>query len=145
MNQQIFLVLVIIFILISAFALAQREFYSEKHPVLNEIKRRFIIIDPIYGDIPMRTGKKSYTEDKSVITLCVVNPSSGKFYDINTIMYVALHELSHVITNADGSESHGDEFKNNFARLLKLAQAKGVYDARQPIPMAYCGIGSKSD
>ena len=80
-----------------------------------------------------------------MITLCVVDPNTGEFYDTNTITYVALHELAHVITRADGDESHGDEFKGNFARLLKEAQAKGVYDARKPIPLTYCGVGPDDD
>lgn len=141
MKPHIFLVFAILFVLVSAFTLAPRAYYSEKHPILDEVKRRFRIIDARYAHIPLRTGGKSYTENKSVITLCVVNPETGEFYDINTIMYVALHELAHVITKADGAESHGDEFKGNFASLLKQAQIKGVYDARMPIPITYCGIG----
>ena len=141
MKPYIFLVFAILVVLISTFTMAPRAYYSEKHPILDEIKHRFRILNPMYGRIPLRTGNKSYTEDKSMITLCVVNPETGEFYNTNTIMYVALHELSHVITNADGDESHGDEFKGNFARLLKDAQMKGVYDSRQPIPITYCGVG----
>lgn len=145
MKPQIFLVFVILFIVITAFALAPREYYSEKHPILNEVRRRFGVINPRYTQIPLKTGKKSYTEDKTVITLCVVNPETGGYYDINTIMYVALHELAHVITNADGDQSHGEEFKGNFARLLKVANAKGVYNSRKPIPVTYCGVGPDHD
>ena len=113
---------------------------TSEDPILNEIRRRFTIIDPKFGSVPLKTGRRSYTENKSIITLCVVEPESGKTYDINTIMYVALHELAHTITKADGEESHGDEFKNNFSYLLKRAHAKRVYDLSKSIPITYCGL-----
>jgi len=145
MKAYIFLVLAILFVLIAAFTLAPRAYFSEKHPILDEIKHRFRIIDPNYARIPLRTGGRSYTENKSLITLCVVDPDTGDFYDINTLMYVALHELAHTITVADGADSHGDEFKSNFARLLKEAHKKGVYDPFQPIPHTYCGLAPDDD
>lgn len=138
MKPQAFLTFIIIFVMVCCYIMTPRAYYSEKHPILDEVKRRFRIIDEKYARIPLRTGDKSFTEDKSVITLCVMNPRTGEYYDINTVMYVALHELAHVITPF-GKETHGPEFKNNFASLLKRAHIVGVYDSRQPIPVAYCG------
>jgi hypothetical protein len=141
MNRRIFLVLTVGFVIATLFLFTPvYSFYSDKHPVLEQIRERFTVLDPKFGNIPLRVGDKAYTEDKAVITLCIVNPHTNKFYDINTLMYVALHELAHTLTKADGEESHGDEFKQNFARLLKLAQDRGIYDATQPIPVAYCGV-----
>lgn len=140
-NQKLFLILVIALVLIAAYTLANRSYYSEKHPVLDEVRRRFAAINPKYGKIPLRSGPESYTQSKSAITLCIVNPDNNQFYDINSIMYVALHELAHVITKADGEDSHKEEFTENFAFLLKDAHNKGVYDARKPIPSVYCGVG----
>ncbi len=140
MKSHIFWAIILAFVVITLCYAHQREYYSEKHPVIDEIKRRFHVINPEYFQIPLRSGDKSYTENKTAITLCIVNPATNKYYDINTLMYVALHELAHCITKADGKESHGDEFKQNFARLLHEAQAKRVYDDRIPIPLTYCGI-----
>ena len=134
--------IVVIFTVIVFFAVKPRAYYSEKHPVIDEIRSRISKISPAFSKIPIRTGKKSYTEDKQLITLCIQNPDSGDYYDINVLMYVALHELSHCITKADGKESHGTEFKGNFSTLLKEAAKKGVYDPRQPIPETYCGVNS---
>jgi len=133
-------IIVLGFIVVASLAASSRSYYNEDHPILNEISRRFSVINPEYGKIPLKTGGKSYTEDKSAITLCIVNPKTKKFYDINVLMYVALHELSHCITKADGKESHGDEFKGNFSKLLRLAADKGIYDPSQPIPVTYCGV-----
>jgi len=145
MKPRLLLIIVIFFILLLAYNTTPKAYYSEKHPILDEIKKRFRIIKPEYGKIPLRIGDKSYTEDKSVITLCIVDPDNNDFYDINTLMYVALHELSHVITPY-GLETHGEEFKENFSKLLRLAQNKHVYDSTKPIPLSYCGVkGSEVD
>jgi hypothetical protein len=86
----------------------------------------------------LREGGSAYTENKTVITLCLKNPENGYYYNSNTIMYVALHELAHIISKTQG---HNDEFNNNFAMLLKQAETRGIYNPRIPIPTTYCGIG----
>lgn len=140
MNRRFFLVITTAFVIATLFLFTPvYSFYSDKHPVLEQIRERFTVLDSKFGEIPLRVGERSFTEDKTVITLCIVNPHTNKFYDINTLMYVGLHELAHTLTKADGPDSHGDEFKRNFAKLLKLAQEKGIYDATQPIPTSYCG------
>jgi len=140
MKTQTVCIIIAAFTVIVVFTIRSRQYYNEDHPVLNEISRRFTVLNPKYGKIPLRTGSKSYTEDKSAITLCIVNPDTKKFYDINILMYVALHELSHCITRADGKESHGDEFKENFSYLLREAADKKIYDPTKPVPSTYCGV-----
>lgn len=60
--------------------------------------------------------------------------------DINTTMYVALHELSHVATpNYNG---HDEEFWNTMRFLLKVAiDEVGVYHYTpyEQLPTSYCG------
>lgn len=121
-----------------AFTISQRSYYSDKHPLLQQIRSNFTILSPEYADIPLREGDSAYTENKSVITLCLKNPETGKFYSLNTLMYVALHELGHIISKTHG---HNEEFKRNFATLLRQATKVGIYDPRVPIPQTYCGIG----
>src|SRR5689334_25443726 len=71
---------------------------TSSHPTLGLVRSNFTRLNPRYGKIPLRAGDSAYTENKEVITLCLVDPDTNHFYDINTIMYVALHELAHVIT-----------------------------------------------
>lgn len=115
-----------------------KSYYSHNHPILNKVRSNFKILDTRYEKIPLRQGDSAYTEDKAVITLCLVKPGTQEYYDINTIMYVALHELAHVISKGHG---HGEEFETNFAKLIRDAAEKGIYDPRKPIPDTYCGIG----
>jgi hypothetical protein len=85
---------------------------------------------------PMRPGKGAgFTVDKGrEIRLCV--PSDG---DVMTAMFVALHELAHVVTEQNG---HTPMFWANFAFLLDLAVKAGVYVPQRfskEKPGNYCG------
>jgi hypothetical protein len=59
--------------------------------------------------------------------------------DDNVMMFVALHELSHVCTESVG---HGPDFWNNFGWILKEAEALGYYKYTdfQSHPVSYCGV-----
>ena len=134
-NRAILLLTLVIVLLLLVFSIRSR--ISSKHHLIKEVRRNFALLDPSYSNIPIRTGTSAYTENKEVITLCIINPETGKEYDINTIMYVALHELAHVIT-PDGKEEHGEDFKLNFSLLLNKAARLGIYDPSKPIPSSYC-------
>lgn len=137
----LFIVVAILFVVILLITISRKDYYSDKHPILDEIRKRFGVLNATYTKIPLRLGSKSFTEDKSVITLCITDPQSKKYYDMNTLMYVALHELAHVLSKSEG---HEEEFKDNFAKLLKKAAEKDIYDPTQSIPLTYCGTGSES-
>ena len=58
---------------------------------------------------------------------------------MNTIMFVAIHELAHVMTKSVG---HTEEFWDNMRYLLKKGIKIGVYtkvDYRKN-PVKYCGL-----
>ncbi len=114
---------------------------TSKNSTLGRVRANFALLDPNFAKIPLRTDNSAYTENKEVITLCLTDPQSRKPYDLNTIMYVALHELAHVVT-PDGAKEHGVEFKSNFSKLLRRAAEIGVYNPRVPIPASYCGVGT---
>lgn len=64
------------------------------------------------------------------------NPES--LHDINTLMFVAIHELAHMATKSEG---HTAEFTKNFKYLLNKAMEFGVWrmqNYRQD-PVYYCG------
>lgn len=121
----------------TAWGFSQKSYFSQKHPTLDQIRANFAKINPKYAEIPLRTGDSAYTENKEVITLCLINPDTNKEYDLNTLTYVALHELAHVISKSQG---HGSEFRNNFAMLLKKGASLGIYDPKKSIPASYCSV-----
>ncbi len=57
----------------------------------------------------------------------------------NIMMFVALHEMAHMITSSIG---HGPDFWNNFGWLLKEAEANGLYSYTDfsAHPVRYCGV-----
>ncbi len=63
----------------------------------------------------------------------------NKLMDLNTMMFVALHELAHIATESIG---HTDEFWDNFRWLLQEAINIGVYKEQdfKSKPVPYCGI-----
>ena len=59
--------------------------------------------------------------------------------DMNTMMFVALHEMAHIMTKSIG---HTPEFWKNFKYLLKIAVKLGLYKEvdYSTTPQKYCGM-----
>jgi hypothetical protein len=59
--------------------------------------------------------------------------------DENVLIFVALHEMSHIGTSSIG---HTKEFWNHFAWLLERAETAGVYEYQDfaAHPVEYCGV-----
>ena len=89
----------------------------------------------------MNGDTTSYSENKGDrIVICLREKTNGyPFSDDNTVMFVVLHEMAHLMTYSIG---HTPEFWANFRRMLQDAMAVGIYKnvnyARSPQP--YCGI-----
>jgi len=111
---------------------------SKKDRKLHEIKRRLMPIDPTtVSSVEFYEADSSYTENKKDIYLCLRDAATGRYYDINTLTYVSLHELAHVKTH---TLHHSDEFKNNFHMLLQQAEQLGLYNSKAPLAPVYCGV-----
>ena len=65
--------------------------------------------------------------------------NGGKLIDLNTLTFVAIHELSHIASKSIG---HNEEFWNNFKFLLEEAEIIGVYKPEdyKEDPKNYCGM-----
>lgn len=84
----------------------------------------------------------TYTINKGSYVVFCMSPrdtNTGDVYDINTLMYVAIHELAHIVSLSIG---HTEEFKKNFSNLLKHAIDSGIYTYidYSKKPQEYCGI-----
>lgn len=101
--------------------------------------------DKIHEISPLnKEGNTSYTEDKSRLVLCLrkkEKDDNGNYqlHDINTIMFVVLHELSHMMNNEWG---HPEGFWVLFKFVLLNAIEADVYS---PVnyaiyPITYCGL-----
>jgi|TARA_B110000483_G_scaffold89069_1_gene109953 predicted metal-dependent hydrolase len=83
----------------------------------------------------------SYSVNKGEkIVFCIRQKDEDQtFVDLNTIAFVAIHELAHVMSKSIG---HTDEFWKNFKLLLQEAINIGIYDKENysQSPKDYCGI-----
>lgn len=85
-------------------------------------------------------GDTAYTEDKRTLVLCLRSKEPGTpLHDINTMMFVVLHELSHMMNDSWG---HGHDFWVLFKFMLKSAEEAGVYKPEnyRVNPRYYCGM-----
>jgi predicted metal-dependent hydrolase len=91
----------------------------------------------------MSSKDTSYSENKGQkIVVCLRDKTKSPTYpliDENTVMFVLLHEMAHLMTETIG---HTQEFWGNFKRILHDAVKLGIYAsvnyAQKPTP--YCGM-----
>lgn len=83
----------------------------------------------------------SYLENKGEkIVVCLRDKRDGyPLVDENTVMFVILHEMAHLMTTTIG---HNPEFWSNFRRLLHDACGLGIYSEVNYTknPTEYCGM-----
>ena len=88
----------------------------------------------------------TYTIDKKNMHICLrTRDTREEIYDINILMYVVLHELSHLCNyDKDGVAiiGHGTEFKNIFKFLVEESIKLNIYTFTnyKNEPHEYCGI-----
>jgi hypothetical protein len=94
----------------------------------------------------MTSEDTSYSENKGdKIVICLRDKTSPPDYpliDLNTAMFVVLHEMAHLMTAALDGHKHTREFWSNFRRLLEDASKIGVYTPTNysKSPVHYCGM-----
>ncbi len=97
--------------------------------VLHNINNRDIM-----NEIDIYKGNKSYTINKEKVYLCLKD-ENDEYYNDNLLIFVTLHELSHVISDTIG---HDKKFNSIFDELLKKATEMNIYDPKLPIDQNYC-------
>jgi hypothetical protein len=116
---------------------------GEKYPDKDNVKRLINRYNPqkIYETLPT-SEYTAYSENKGeklAFCLDTEKNNKGRIIDDNTLMYVALHEISHICSESIG---HNDEFWSNFKFVIQEAKELDIYN---PInykknPARYCGM-----
>ena len=117
-------------------------YMKEKHPTDERVKKLVEGFNPTSISETLPTSElTAYSENKGEkIAFCLNTTKEGdKLIDINTLTFVALHELSHIMTTSIG---HKQDFWQNFKFLLENAKEANIY---QPVdykknPKQYCGM-----
>lgn len=87
----------------------------------------------------MEHGYTSYSVNKGEKIVLCLRQSDSRFVTRNVLVYVATHELAHIMTREVG---HTDAFWENFRFLLREAIDLGIYEYQDfgKDPQPYCGI-----
>ena len=123
-----------------------RNSYADEPALMNDppVSRFVARYQPdVFSENEMSSPDTSYSENKGQrIVVCLrdkTKPPQYPLVDINTIMFVMLHEMAHLMTETIG---HTPEFWENFKRILHDAVKIGIYT---PVnyshrPQPYCGM-----
>ena len=115
---------------------------GKKHPDDERVQRLVQKFNPTKISETLPTSEyTAYSENKGEkLAFCLNKEKNGsQLIDINTLTFVAIHELSHIMTETEG---HKQEFWQNFKFLLEQAKEANIYN---PVdyknnPEAYCGM-----
>jgi hypothetical protein len=95
--------------------------------------------DQLVENIPRRIGETSFTQEKGKMMALCMRDKDKKIEDYEILLFVGLHELSHIATNI---RDHEEPFWFVFQVILKEAKSVGIY---HPIdhrinPISTCGL-----
>jgi hypothetical protein len=140
------LAIILIIILIWIVKRQVIEHHLQSDPMLHTLKE---IIRPIKwngksiaDNLKLYKGTKSYTINKEQTFLCLYDEKQ-KYYPLNMILYVLLHEISHSLNAKD--VGHTEEFYRIFDEVLVQAEAIGIYNSHIPIIDDYCEYAPDED
>jgi hypothetical protein len=115
---------------------------GKHHPDDDKVQRLVQKFNPTKISETLPTSEyTAYSENKGEkIAFCLDKKKNGpELIDINTLTFVAIHELAHVMTTSEG---HKQEFWQNFKFLLEQAKAANIYTPvdYKKNPEPYCGM-----
>ena len=113
MNKKLF---VYLFIFILTIYLVNIYYKEDEHIV--QIKNKISPLFPAIKGMYIRSDNKTYIINKKHIYIQVYD-KQGKAYDINTLVYLCLHEIAHILCdNKSVSESHSVKYRKIFSDIL---------------------------
>lgn len=127
----LFLILVLLWIIRTQI----KEYHLQDDPMLYTLKEIMKPVHPIFNNMKLYKGEKSYTLNKDKTFLCLYD-KSGDYYPLNMLIYVLLHEVAHSLNKKD--IGHTPEFYRVFDELLARAEALGIYNPSIPLIQDYC-------
>ena len=119
------------------------KYMGAKFPDKDSVKRLVAGYNPkkIMETLPT-SEYTAYSENKGEKLAFCLNKKKGdanNLIDEHTLMFVAIHELSHVMTKSIG---HKQDFWDNFKFLLENAKEAGIHEPQdyKQKPQEYCSM-----
>lgn len=119
------------------------EYVGNKYPEKENVQRLVKGFNPKKIMETLPTSKyTAYSENKGEKLAFCLNRSKHRNEDLideNTLIFVAIHELSHIMSLSIG---HKSEFWENFKFLLENAKESGIHNPvdYKKSPTEYCGM-----
>jgi len=118
------------------------EYMGKKYPDDPDVARLVKGFNPSKISETLPTSElTAFSENKGEkIAFCLNRTkNSATLIDINTLTFVAIHEMAHIMTESIG---HKQEFWGHFKFLLENASAAKLYrpEDYKKKPESYCGI-----
>tara|TARA_B100001027_G_scaffold173430_1_gene124731 strand:+ start:2318 stop:2764 length:447 start_codon:yes stop_codon:yes gene_type:complete len=142
------IIFIVIFFCYQVYSFYQ-EYKNDKNEIIQRVKKDLNVIYITYykekgmdnpsiplDDLIIYEGDQSYTYNKKKIYLCLTDGNSN--YEYDSIMFVAIHELAHVICDENG---HTEKFWRINDELLEIAKNTKIYYGSQ-INRNYCPLYS---
>ena len=108
----------------------------EHDPLLDLIKKVTEPIHPCIKDLEVyKSNTGAYTLNKKQIFLCL-HDDDGNYYDLNSLIYIFIHEVSHFLNLSIG---HNSDFQKINIELLERAEKLGIYNPKIPVVSNYKG------
>ena len=114
--------------------------YPEISEYIKQLQRNFNENRTVIYETDPKTKLTSYSVNKGEeLSFCLTSKKTNKLHDINLLMYVALHELSHIACPEIG---HGELFQKIFKNFVQIAVELNIYDKvdYNQYPVEYCGM-----
>jgi len=111
---------------------------TEKGEDIRRLKEAFNS-DHITENIPGSLYVAYSVNKGDELSICIREKDTEKFIDNNIILFVAIHELAHIMTKETG---HTPMFWENMKYLLEKASVSGIYQVQDysKDPVNYCGM-----
>jgi predicted metal-dependent hydrolase len=118
--------------------------YDEFKLYIDRLNNNFDIKKTFIYETDPNSNLTSYSINKGEeISICVKSKKTGEIHDINILMYVMIHEISHIACPETG---HGELFKKIFKFLLEKSIELNIYIKESYIENSkeYCGMNIDS-
>jgi len=115
---------------------------AKKYPDNEDVQRLVQKFNPTKISETLPTSEfTAYSENKGEKLAFCLNKKKeeDELIDINTLTFVAIHELAHIMTKSEG---HKQIFWQNFKFLLENAKEANLYEPvdYKKKPQSYCGM-----
>lgn len=132
----ILFIIVIIFLICRIVFLLVYDYNMKKIKIIQDLRNDVSRIYPNIRNIKIYPGKNNFTRNKKIIYLRL-SDKNNKPYNLNSLMYVLIHELAHCECSEFG---HTAKFYELHSSLLQDAIKANIYNPNYPLDKNVCRI-----